>query len=145
MHSWQTALLPFVEQDTLYKQIDQTKPWDHPRNAHPMGERVKVFLHPYHYQDEINGYGVSHYAGNVYVVMGDAPKKLDSFPAGTSNTIFAGEVNSNFRAWGDPLNARHPHGFGGPNGRPPQVVMLDGSVRTVDAKQLAELAGKMPE
>ncbi len=152
MHSWQTTLLPYLEQYGLYNQIDFTKPWTDPINAQPMRERVKVFLN-YPFNDEkVNGYGVSHYAGNVYVVMGDTPRTFQSFPAGVSNTILAGEVSSNFRAWGDPLNARdprlggngHPHGFGGPNDRPAQLVMLDGSVRTFDP-QLAELMSKPPE
>jgi prepilin-type N-terminal cleavage/methylation domain-containing protein len=150
LHSWQTALLPFVEQNHLYQEIDLTKPWTHPANAKPMGARVKVFLNYSFNEEKVNEFGASHYAGNVAVVLGD-PKTLQSFPAGTSNTILAGEVSSNFRAWGDPLNARdprlgaHPHGFGGPRGRPAQFVMLDGSVRTFDAKELAELLNKPPE
>lgn len=152
LHSWQTALLPFVEQDAIYKQIDQMKPWTHPVNALPMSHHIKTFLNPAIAEDRVNGFGGSHYAGNVFVVMGDA-KQFDSFPAGTSNTILAGEVSSNFRAWGDPLNARdprlggtgQPNSFGGPNGKPAQFVMLDGSVRTFDPKELAELVGKVPE
>jgi hypothetical protein len=97
----------------------------------------------------VNGYGGSHYAGNVFVVLGDA-KTFESFPQGTSNVILAGEVSASFRAWGDPLNARdprlgakgHPHGFGGPNGRPAQLVVLDGSVCTFDPEELAKLVGK---
>ena len=99
----------------------------------------------------MNGLGASHYAGNPAVVLGDA-KKLDSFPQGTSNTILAGEVSSNFQAWGDPLNVRdprfgvsgHPQGFGGPY-RPAQFVMLDGSVRTFNPQELEELMSKVPE
>ncbi len=74
-------------------------------------------------------------------------KTLKDFPAGTSNTIFAWEVPSGFRAWGDPLNARDPRGtksFIGPN-RPARFALLDGSVRMFDAKELAELVGKVPQ
>ena len=101
--------------------------------------------------DQVNGFGASHYAGNVAVVLGD-PKTMQSFPAGAANTILAGEVSSGFRAWGDPLNARDPrhgisggpHAFGAPR-RAPQFVMLDGSVRTFDPQELAELMSKTPE
>lgn len=152
LHAWQTALLPYIEQDNLYKQIDLTKPWTHPANAQPMGADVKIYLNPAFSEYKVNDFGASHYAGNIAVVLGD-PKTLQSFPAGTSNTILAGEVSSNFRAWGDPLNARdprlggsgHPQGFGGPRGKPAQFVMLDGSVRTFDSKELAELLAKPPE
>jgi Protein of unknown function (DUF1559) len=154
LHSWQTVLLPYLEQDTLYKQIDLTKPWNDPANAMPMSQQLRVFMHPSFGYDSVNGFGVSHYAGNVHVVLSDRPKHGHSFPMlTTENVILAGEVSGNFRAWGDPLNARdpalgstgHPHGFGGPYGKPAQFVMLDGSVRTIDPTQLAELLGKVPE
>ena len=32
LHSWRTLLLPYVEQQGLYEQIDRTKPWDDPVN-----------------------------------------------------------------------------------------------------------------
>jgi hypothetical protein len=149
MHSWQTALLPYLERGALYRQIDLKKPWTDPANAAPLGEPLRVFLHPALLPEPVNGYGVSHYAGNVHVVLSDTPRTLASFQAGTSNTILAGEVSSNFRAWGDPLNARDPTfgpgGFGGPNGKLAQFAMLDGSVRTLDPQELAELLAKPPE
>jgi prepilin-type N-terminal cleavage/methylation domain-containing protein len=149
MHSWQTALLPYIEEGNLYNQIDRTKPWTHPDNSPPLSTPIKVYHNPSVAVLHVNGLGASHYAGNGAVVLGDA-KKTGSFPAGTSNTILAGEVSSNFRAWGDPLNARdprlgasgHPNGFGSPTGKPTQFVMLDGSVRTFDPQELTDLLGK---
>src|SRR5262245_1460172 len=32
-HSWQTMILPYIEQQTLYNQIDFNVPWTDPRNA----------------------------------------------------------------------------------------------------------------
>ncbi|MCI0702755.1 MAG: DUF1559 domain-containing protein [Planctomycetia bacterium] len=151
LHSWQTALLPYIEQDALYRQIDLTKPWTDPANANAMRTMVKVYLHPAFSDFKGNDFvGISHYAGNVQIVLSDKPLTLpNSFPQGTSNVILAGEVSSNFQAWGDPFNARDPRlgakTFSGPNGRPAQFVMLDGSVRTFDAAELAGLAGKVPE
>ncbi|HEY1188174.1 MAG TPA: hypothetical protein VGE74_10980 [Gemmata sp.] len=62
--------------------------------------------------------------------------------------LFAGEVHTGVRAWGDPLNARDPrqgaNGCGASN-RPPLFVLLDGPVRSFDARELAELVGKVPE
>ncbi len=152
-HSWQMALLPYLDQNALFVQIEPAKPWTHPDNAKAMGTDVKVFLHPALPPEPVHGFGVSHYAGNVRVVLSDTPRKLTDFPEGTSNTILAGEVSSHFRAWGDPLNARdprlgatgHPDGFGGPNGKPAMIAMLDGSVRMFDPKELADLVGKIPE
>ncbi len=33
LHSWRTLILPFIEQEQLYKKIDLSKPWDDPANA----------------------------------------------------------------------------------------------------------------
>lgn len=153
LHSWQTELLPYIEQDALYRQIDAKKPWNDPANAMPMSQRVGAYNNPSFSSEVVNGFGVSHYAGNVHVVLSAAPQTLSRIPGGASNTILAGEVSGDFRAWGDPLNARdpalgstgQPHGFGGPNGRPAQFAMLDGSVRTLDPQQHAELVGKVRE
>ncbi|MDY3556486.1 DUF1559 domain-containing protein [Gemmata sp. JC717] len=152
MHSWQTALLPYLEQDEFHKRIDRTQPWTHPANAEPLGTPVKSFLNPAIANDRVNGFGASHYAGNPAVVMGQA-KKLGSFQQGSENTILAGEVGAGFRAWGDPLNVRDPragtgggpHAYGTAGKRPPQFLMLDGSVRAFDPKELAELADRPPE
>ena len=153
LHSWQTAMLPYIEEDPLYRRIDPSKPWSHPDNAAVMGTPVRVFLNPTVPTDRVGEYAATHYAGNVAVVLTDASRTMNSFPAGMSNTVLAGEVRSNVRAWGDPLNARdlrlganaHPDGFGAP-GRPPQFAMLDGSVRTLDPQALAAVAaGRVPE
>ncbi len=33
LHSWRTLILPYLEEQQLYKKIDLTKPWDDPANA----------------------------------------------------------------------------------------------------------------
>ncbi len=33
LHSWRTLILPYMEHQTIYDQIDLTKPWDDPANA----------------------------------------------------------------------------------------------------------------
>jgi hypothetical protein len=152
LHSWQTELLPFMGEKAVYEQIDLTKPWTDPANTQAMSTAIFYYQNPYLPDNRVNGFAVSHYAANVRVVLTDEYKKATTFPQGRSNVIFVGEVSANFRAWGDPLNARdprlganHPHGFGGPNNRPAQFGMLDGSVRTFDPAALAELLGKVPE
>jgi hypothetical protein len=46
--SWRVQILPFVEQDALFKQLDLTKPWDDPKNLKALeaAEMPKVFEHP---------------------------------------------------------------------------------------------------
>ena len=77
-----------------------------------------------------------------------APK---TSPTALRKPFSSGEAATNFHPWGDPLNVRdprlgqneHPDGFGCP-GRKPQFGMADGSVRTFDPKEFAELLDEIP-
>jgi hypothetical protein len=155
MRSWQWHILPYL----AYTTDDRPElTWDHPENRPAFGGRIRPFLHPVVQEQAVDGYGASHYAGNVAVVVGDRPKNLNrngDFPLGAANTILAGEVAAGFRPWADPLNARAPRrgvgggpdAFGSPlRGQKTQFAMCDASVRTFDPKELADLmAGKVPE
>lgn len=140
LHGWPTHLLPYLEQEDLYKKIDLGKPWDHDVNREPMRQLLKMYRHPAHRQDfDADGYALTNYAANVHAFAGDRPPRLEDFTRGTSNTILYGEANGNFKPWGYPLNVRDPRlglqrspdGFGGPMKGRTQFVMADGSVRTL--------------
>ena len=45
--SWRVAILPYVEQDNLYKQFRLDEPWDSPHNLALAKMRVKVYELPY--------------------------------------------------------------------------------------------------
>ncbi len=46
LHSWRTLLLPYLEEEALYKTIDLTKPWDDPVNAKALNTVVSAFQCP---------------------------------------------------------------------------------------------------
>jgi prepilin-type processing-associated H-X9-DG protein len=46
MHSWRVLILPFLEQDLLYKQYDFREPWDGPNNARLAEKMPSVFRCP---------------------------------------------------------------------------------------------------
>ena len=46
LHSWRTLLLPYLEEETLYKTIDLTKPWNDPVNAKALNTVVAVYQCP---------------------------------------------------------------------------------------------------
>jgi type II secretory pathway pseudopilin PulG len=46
LHSWRTAILPFVDQRSLHESIDLTKPWDDPANARAASTSLEVFRCP---------------------------------------------------------------------------------------------------
>jgi prepilin-type processing-associated H-X9-DG protein len=44
--SWETILLPFIEQQALYDRYDKTKNWSHPDNRAVVSQRISVFECP---------------------------------------------------------------------------------------------------
>ena len=142
LHGWQTLLLPYLEQDMLYKTIDLQKAWTDPNNAPHFQTVLKVFLHSLGGEQRNEaGFGLSHYAANVRLMGGGKARTFDSITDGTSNTILAGEVPAAYKPWGHPANWRDPalgihtspDGFGSPvHSDSAQFVMADGSVRTVN-------------
>ncbi len=46
LHSWRTLLLPYMEQQALYDQIDLDKPWDDPANAAFADISVPIYTCP---------------------------------------------------------------------------------------------------
>ena len=88
-----------------------------------------------------NGYGLSHYAANGWVLGANLSLGISDLTDGASETIVAGEVRTNFKPWGDPANWRDPmlginqspEGFGGPYEQSYGALFLfgDGSVRFI--------------
>ena len=141
LHGWQTLLLPYLERDMLYKEIDLQKSWTDPRNAPHFRTVIDPFLHPAGGEQRNEaGYGLSHYAANVRLLGGATPRTFESITDGTSNTILAGEVAVAYKPWGHHANWRYPalgihtspDGFGSPvHSDSVQFLMADGSVRNV--------------
>src|SRR5215831_16651108 len=46
LHSWRTLILPFIDQQPLYNQIDFSKPWDDPANRTASETRLKLYECP---------------------------------------------------------------------------------------------------
>jgi prepilin-type processing-associated H-X9-DG protein len=89
--SWRVAILPYVEQDNLYKQFKLDEPWDSEHNKKLIAIMPKIFALPYGEPKP----GETHY--RVFVGNGAAFNLVqglrlpNDFPDGTSNTMFAFE------------------------------------------------------
>jgi len=151
LHGWQTRLLPYLEQDNLYHQIQLDRAWDDEVNRASFRQEVPEYTSPvFGPQFDADGYNLSHYAGNSHVFRGSKKKglRINEFKAGISNTIFFGEVSAGFRPWGHPLNVRDParglgaaaDKFGGPwKGGQINLAFGDGSVRSISPNIGAEV------
>jgi prepilin-type processing-associated H-X9-DG protein len=153
LQSWQAMILPYIEQESLHRQIQFDIPWKDVRNALAFQTEVSIYVRPgIAFKKNVAGYALSHYAANVHMLGGDRPRAIRDVTDGTGSTLMAGEVVSDFKAWGDPTNWRDPtlglnkspHGFGSPSPGGMNFLMVDGSVRfiknTVDPRVLEALS-----
>ncbi len=139
IHGWLTSLLPFVEHQELYEQIDLNVPWDDQVNRKVFEQRLTVYNNPAIRKEEqlidsATGLPVAHYAGNMRVIQRNYGVKFREITDGTTQTILAGEVNSQFQPWGKPSHLRdpalginkHSYGFGSPYEGSILVLYADG-------------------
>lgn len=93
LHSWRTLILPFMEQNDLYKSIDFSKPWDDPANAEARETVIEAYCCPsVVLEDCMTPYcGVF---GPDSVFSGSVPRELSEVTDGSSNTIVLLEVDA---------------------------------------------------
>jgi Protein of unknown function (DUF1559) len=123
--SWRVLLLPFIEQDDLYKQFHLDEPWDSPHNIQ-LVSRMPLTYGPY--KGKPSADGMTYF--RVFVGPGaafEADKRLTfaDFKDGTSNTFMIVE------AW-DPVPWTKPEELTyDPNGPLPPLggIMKDGTFR----------------
>lgn len=138
IHGWGTMLLPYIEQDALYKSIRLDVPWTRVENQAAFRKEVLIFRYPAADGPKPGELAPSNYAANVYV-LNATRRSLSDISDGTSYTLLFGEAAGAFRPWGHPCNWRDPgrglntspEGFGHPRGKNVMMGLADGSVRQV--------------
>ena len=141
LHGWMTFLLPSLEQQRLFDEIELERPWTDPANQKPMSGEVYGFTTPRQWPKSRDGYGLSNYALNAHVADTDKVRRSRDVSDGTSTTLLAGEVIENPPAWGSATNWRDPAlginrssaGFGSTNRDSTLFSLMDGSVRPISA------------
>jgi len=145
LQSWQTLLLPYIERNDIAERIRLDAPWNDPINRDACTAVIPEYQHPDFESADIQGYPVTHYAGNAQVLLPGRGLPFGEIRDGSSNVIFCGEVGAGAVPWAQPGNVRDPAlGLGV---TPEQFgmirksgvlgvrfAMLDGSVRFFGAK-----------
>lgn len=108
LHSWRTLILPFMEQQSLYEQIDLSKPWDDPVNQPFQDAVIASYACPSTNLEP----GLTTYVAVVdpsSVFPGAQSVRLGEISDGTSNTLLIAETDaSNAVHWMSPQDIDLP-------------------------------------
>jgi len=142
MHSWRVLILPYLEENALYKQYNFAEPWDGPNNRKLLSLMPPVFRCPSDESDKSHTNYVA-IVGADTAWKGASRVKRSEFLDGMSKTIHVVEVHESGIPWLEPrdvdvddfrikvymdakegdFSSGHPGGF--------NVSLADGSVRFV--------------
>jgi type II secretory pathway pseudopilin PulG len=104
MHSWRVLLLPFLEEDSLFKEYDFNEPWNGPINSKLAGLMPDVYRCPSNF-DDLSGksFETDYFvAADPKTAFPDSGLPLKKVIDGTSKTIMVIEASGLHRNWLDP-------------------------------------------
>src|SRR5437660_7519890 len=93
LYSWRVLILPFIEQEALYKEFHLDEPWDSPHNVRLVERMPHVYGLPPRKAAKMkvpSGHTICHvFVGRNAAFEGkEGLRYPEDFPDGTSNTIF---------------------------------------------------------
>jgi hypothetical protein len=143
--SWRVAILPYLDEDNLYRQFRWNEPWDSPHNRQFLSLRPAVYA-------PVGRQPTGNVEGGTYLQVFSGPDtlypqwvcrfRLTNMPDGTSTTILFAEAGEPV-PWTKPddvqydaklplpkLGALSPDGF--------FAGLADGAVRFIDRRRMSE-------
>jgi RNA polymerase sigma factor (sigma-70 family) len=132
--SWRVAILPFIEQEALYREFKLNEPWDSAHNKKLIAKMPKIYadVRADAKNETKTYYQVFTSAGTAF--DGNQNKAVTDFAAGTSNTALAAEAKDPV-IWTQPADLAVPAAkdkmpaVGGLFAAGFHVIFADGSVR----------------
>jgi hypothetical protein len=147
--SWRVHILPYLDQDALYKQFHLDEPWDSEHNKALVAQMPATYKHP---ASAVSGEGKTNYLtvrGEKTVFPGEKCIGLAEIRDGSSNTIMTVEVaDESAVVWTKPDDFQYDEknplkGLGGLSPDGFNAGFADGSVRflslSIDPKTLTAL------
>jgi len=131
--SWRVAILPYIEQNALFKEFKLDEPWDSENNKKLLEKMPKVYTAPRGKPDK--GYTFYQSFAGEGALMSGKPQKIFTIADGTSNTFMIVEAGESV-PWTKPADvaydAKKPlPKLGGVFDGNFNVAFCDGSVRFV--------------
>lgn len=146
--SWRVQLLPFLDEQALFKEFRQDEAWDSPHNKALIDRMPRALITP----GSKAGKGKTNYVGlhheNAIFRDGDGTRFRD-ITDGTSNTVMIAEVDDDHAViWTKPedlkFDQKNPHtGLGELRKGSFLVVLCDGAVQVLPATVTAETLVKL--
>ena len=135
-HCWRVLILPFIEQDSLFKRYRFDEPWDGPNNSQLAGEMPKTLAFSGEHRTGLTTTNYLAVVGAETMWPGAKGRKFDEIKDGTSQTILIVENNGLGVHWMEPRDLAFetmPFAIDDPNGvsswyKCPAVVTADGGV-----------------
>jgi hypothetical protein len=104
LRSWLVELLPYLECETIYRQMNKDEPWNSPHNTQVLAQRIHAFTNPVQHP------AADDYSTNYVAIIGpgtiwkaEGAKTDSDLPNGRANTIVAVETADSEKHWAEPF------------------------------------------
>jgi hypothetical protein len=141
--SWRVKLLPFLEEDRLFREFKLDEPWDSPHNRPLLARMPKVYASPLSTTKEPTLTYYQLLVGGGAAFNDKIKSKIPgTFQDGTSNTILIAEIKHAV-PWTKPEDVPYDPNqplpdFGVGTGNDFKVALADASVRTLNRRKISE-------